>query len=65
METEQPYRERFVTLIEPAIARAVRIAALLERRRVRDVVEGALIEHLSRNAPAALELAGSEDGANE
>jgi len=61
METEQPYRERFVTAIEPAIARAVRIAAVMERRRVRDVVEGALIEHLERNAPAALALGESED----
>jgi len=61
METEQPYRERFVVVIEPSIARAVRICAVVSGRLVRDVVEGALIEHLSRNAPAALELAGSED----
>jgi len=60
-EIEQPFRQRFVTSLEPAIARAVRIAAVVERRRVCDVVEGALIEHLSRNAPAALALGESED----
>ena len=60
-ERTEQHRERFVTRLVPAVARAARIAAVVERRRLCAVVEDALIAHLERGAPGALELAGLED----